>query len=37
MEFGRVPEEELDKIDFKLPPEPAYSINKSWKESRSKL
>jgi hypothetical protein len=26
MEFGRVPEEELDKIDFSLPEEPATNI-----------
>eukprot|EP01035_Chromulina_nebulosa_P058810 gene58810-80542_t len=25
MEFGRVPEKELEEIDFKLPPEPAYN------------
>jgi uncharacterized protein YecE (DUF72 family) len=25
MEFGRVPEEELDKIDFKLPPDPIFN------------
>ncbi len=25
MEFGRVPESELNKIDFSLPPEPAYN------------
>jgi uncharacterized protein YecE (DUF72 family) len=25
MEFGRVPENELDKIDFKLPPDPTFN------------
>jgi uncharacterized protein YecE (DUF72 family) len=25
MEFGRIPENELDKIDFKLPPDPAFN------------
>ena len=25
MEFGRIPEEELDKIDFKLPPGPLFN------------
>jgi len=25
MEFGRVPEEELDRIDFKLPPDPLFN------------
>lgn len=25
MEFGRIPEEELDKIDFKLPPDPLFN------------
>jgi len=25
MEFGRVPENELDKIDFRLPPDPTFN------------
>ena len=25
MEFGRIPEDELDKIDFKLPPDPLFN------------
>jgi uncharacterized protein YecE (DUF72 family) len=25
MEFGRIPEEELNKIDFKLPPDPSFN------------
>ena len=25
MEFGRIPENELDKIDFKLPPDPLFN------------
>jgi uncharacterized protein YecE (DUF72 family) len=25
MEFGRVPENELDKVDFKLPPDPSFN------------
>ncbi len=33
MEFGRVPEEELDKIDFKLLPDPSF--NKQILEGRS--
>lgn len=27
MEFGRVPEKELNKVDFALPPEPAFNKN----------